>query len=89
MNRTLQGKFNVIGIYRVGNTKALFILPGYMAKFWENKKGNEAIALIWNSKLYFRKIYYRRDGACFKFFNHIIYLKDIMICNEVLSFEYE
>lgn len=87
MNRTLHGKFNVIGIYPVCNTKALFVLSWHIANFWVNKKGNGAIALCWNEKLYFRRIYYRCDGACFKFFNHIIYVEDIIACNEVINFD--
>lgn len=87
MKRTLSGKFEIIGIYPVGYTKALFVLPWYMAKVWEDKKGTDAIALIWEGKLYFRTIYYRAYGACFKFFNHIIYLEDIMACDEVINFE--
>lgn len=87
MNRTLHGKFGVIGIYPVVGMKALFVLSWDLAKFWEDKKGNDAIALCWNGKLYFRKLYNRRDGFCFKFFNHIIYLEDIESCNEDINFE--
>lgn len=87
MNRTLHGKFDVIGLYQVCNTKTLFVLSWDLAKFWEDKKGNDAIALCWNGKLYFRSIYYRKDGACFKFFNHVIYLEDIMACDEAINFD--
>lgn len=87
MNRTLSGKYDVIGIYHVDGTKALFVLSWDLAKVWEDKKGNDAIALCWNGKLYFRQLYYRRDGFCFKFFNHIIYLEEVEICNEVINFE--
>lgn len=87
MKRRLSGEFKVIGIYPVAGMKALFVLPWHMANFWEGKKGCDAIALIWEGKLYFRTIYFRQDGACFKFFNHIIYLEDIIACNEVINFE--
>lgn len=87
MNRTLHGKFDIIGIYPVAGMKALFALPWDIAEFWKDKKGNDAIALIWEGKLYFRTIYYRQNGACFKFFNHIIYLEDILACNEVINYE--
>ena len=87
MKRTLHGKFDVIGFYEVAGMKALFVLPWNIAKLWENKKGTDAIALCWNGKLYFRQLYYRREGFCFKFFNHIIYVEDIIACNEVINFE--
>lgn len=87
MKRTLHGKFDVIGIYPVAGMKALFVLNWDMSKVWEDKKGTDAIALIWKGKLYFRTIYYRTYGACFKFFNRIIYLEDIIACNEVINFE--
>lgn len=87
MKRRLNGEFKVIGIYPVAGMKALFVLPWDISKVWEDKKGNAAIAIIWNGKLYFRTIYFRRDRACFKFFNHIIYLEDIMACNEVINFD--
>lgn len=89
MKRTLCGKYEVIGIYSVCNMKTLFVLSWNLAKIWEDKKSKDAIALCWNGKLYFRQLYYRnrRDGLCFKFFNQIIYLEDIMACNEVIIFE--
>lgn len=87
MKRTLSGKYDVIGIYPICNTKALFVLSWDLAKVWEDKKCNDTIALCWNGKLYFRQLYYRRNGFCFKFFNHIIYLEDITACNEVINFE--
>lgn len=87
MKRTLQGKFDIIGIYPVSNMKTLFVLVWDLAKVWEDKKSTDAIALCWNGKLYFRTIYYRRDGACFKFFNRIIYLEDITACDEVINFD--
>lgn len=87
MKRTLLGKYDIIGIYPICNAKAFFVLPRDIAAIWEEKKGTDAIALIWEGKLYFRKIYYRRNGACFKFFNHIIYMGDIMACNEVISID--
>lgn len=87
MKRTLHGKFDIIGIYPVAGMKALFVLPWDISKFWEDKKGNNSIALIWQGKLCFRSLYYRRDGLCFKFFNHVIYVEDIIACNEVINFE--
>lgn len=87
MNRRLNGKFNIIGIYPVAGMKALFVLPWDFSKLWEDKKGTDAIALIWGNKLYFRQLYYRRDGLCFKFFNRIIYLEDIIRCDEEINFD--
>nr|DAG26451.1 MAG TPA: hypothetical protein [Caudoviricetes sp.] len=87
MNRILHGKFDIIGIYPVAGMKALFVLPWDNAKVWEDKKSNDAIALIWEGKLCFRQLYYRRDGLCFKFFNHAIYLEDIISCNEEINFD--
>lgn len=87
MKRTLHGKYNIMGIYPVSSTKALFVLPWNISKVWEDKKGNDSIALIWNGKLHFRQLYYRRDGLGFKFFNRFIYIEDIIRCNEEISFE--
>lgn len=87
MKRKLSGRFGIIGIYPVAGMKALFVLPWDIAKVWEDKKGTDAIALIWQGKLYFRTLYNRNDGVCFKFFNHIIYLEDIIACDEVINFD--
>lgn len=87
MKRALSGKIDIVGIYPVSGTKALFVLPWDIAKVWEDKKGTDAIALIWQGKLCYRKVYYRTYGACFKFFNRIIYLEDIIACNETINFE--
>lgn len=87
MKRTLHGKCNIIGIYPVAGMKALFVLPWDIAKVWEDKKGTDAIALIWQGKLCYRTLYYRRYGACFKFFNRIIYLEDILTCNESINYD--
>lgn len=87
MNRSLKGKFNVIGIYPICNIKTLLVLSWDLAKYWEDKKGNDAIALCWNGKIYFRQLYYRKDGFCFKFFNNIIYLDDITRCNMEINFD--
>ena len=77
MKRALMGKYNIIGVYTICNTKALFVLSWDLAKYWEDKKGNDAIALCWNGKLHFRQLYYRKENYCFKFFNHVIYLSEI------------
>lgn len=86
MKRALSGNFNIVGVYPVAGMKALFVLSWDIAKVWEDKKNTDAIALIWEGKLCFRQLYYRRDGLCFKFFNHAIYLEDIMACNETINF---
>ena len=87
MKRTLQGKFNIIGLYLVTSTNSLYVLPWEIARSWENEKVSDAIALCWNGKLHFRQLYYRRGSFCFKFFNRTIYLDDIIFCNEVINFE--
>lgn len=87
MKRALSGKFDIIGIYPVAGMKALYVLSWDIAKVWEDKKNTDAIALIWEGKLCFRQLYYRRDGLCFKFFNYVIYVKDIIACNEVINFD--
>lgn len=89
MKRKLRGTYKIIGIYICDCPiqKALLVLPWNMAKLWEAKKGYDSIALIWNGKLHFRQLYYRRDGWGFKFFNRFIYIEDIISCNEVISFE--
>lgn len=87
MRRTAVGRLSIIGIYPLCNTKDLFVLSWDLAKYWEDKKGNDAIALCWNGKIYFRQLYCREDGFCFKFSNHIIYLGDIIRCNMEINFD--
>lgn len=86
MKRTLSGDIKVIGYYPVARMTALYVLPFEDAVEWEDRKGNSSIALCWNGKLHFRQLYYRKNGFCFKFFNHIIYVEDIAACNEVINF---
>lgn len=78
MKRKLTGGIKAIGYYPVIGMKALYILPFEVADEWQERKGTEAIALLWNGKIHFRKLYYRNRGACFKFFNRIIYLNEIV-----------
>ena len=77
MKRKLSGEIKVIGYYSVGG-ECLYILPFEAANEWEYKKNTEAIALCWQGKKCFRQLYVRRGQYCFKFFNHIIYLSEIM-----------
>lgn len=78
MKRRLSGKIEVIGYYPVVGLTALYVLPFEAAKEWEWQKGCDAIALCWQGKLHFRQLYFRKDEYCFKFFNHIIYLSEVV-----------
>ena len=77
MKRKLTDEVKVIGCYPVSGLIALYVLPFEIAKKWEWQKGYDAIALCWQGKLYFSKLYFRKSEYCFKFFNHMIYLSEI------------
>lgn len=77
MKRTLSGEIKVIGYYPVAGGKWLYILPFETAEAWEEQKRADVLALCWRGKLCFRQVYYRDKGACFKFFNRVIYLDEI------------
>lgn len=76
MKRRMTGEVKVIGYFPVAGMTALYALPFEMADYWEDKKGNSAIALLWQGKICYRTLYYRTNGACFKFFNVWIYLSE-------------
>lgn len=76
MKRILLGEIKVVGYYPVAGGECLYLLPFEDAFKWKLKKGYDAIALLWQGKLYFRKLYYRQCQYCFKFFNHVIYLSE-------------
>ena len=78
MKRKLTGEIKVIGYYPLSGMIPLYVLPFEVANEWEYRKGNDAIALLYNGKLCFRQIYYRSNGSCFKFFNKWIYLSEII-----------
>lgn len=78
MKRRLTGEIKVIGYYPVAGMTALYVLPFEVVSDWEYRKGNDAIALLWNGKVCFRQIYYRNNGGCFKFFNKWIYLSELV-----------
>lgn len=78
MKRRLTGEIKVIGYYSVAGGECLYILPFEVANEWEYKKDYEAIALCWQGKKCFRQLYVRRGQYCFKFFNRIIYLSEIL-----------
>lgn len=81
MKRALFGEIKVIGYYIVG-CECLYVLPFEIAKEWEWQKDYEAIALCWQGKLHFRKFYFRKSEYCFKFFNRVIYLSEIVRTEE-------
>lgn len=87
MKRKLTGEVKVIGYISVAGGECLYLLPFEIAEQWEERKNACAIALCWNGKLHFRQLYYRRKGFCFKFFNSIIYMKDILAINEVINID--
>lgn len=76
MKRKMSGEIKVIGYYLVAGMKALYMLPFEDAKEWEERKGNDSVALYWQGKKYFRQLYYRNCQYCFKFFNRVIYLSE-------------
>lgn len=78
MKRKLTGELKVIGYYQEVGITPLYVLPFENAEKWKQQKGNDAIALCWKGKMHYRQIYYRDKGPCFKFFNHVIYLEEIM-----------
>lgn len=75
MKRKLTGESH--RLFPVAGYDCLYVLPFETAFKWELKKDCEAIALCWQGKLHFRKLYFRKGEYCFKFFNHIIYLSEI------------
>lgn len=77
MKRRLTGEIKIVGYYPVAGCECLYVLPFEEAFKWELKKGYDAIALLWQGKLYFRKFYFRNSDYCFKFFNRTIYLSEI------------
>ena len=77
MKRRLTGEIKFVGYYPVAGGKYLYVLPFEEAFKWEQKKGYDAIALLWEGKLYFRKLYFRNSDYCFKFFNRILYISEI------------
>lgn len=80
MKRRLTGEIKIIGYYPVAGNSYLYVLPFEVAHNWELNKGYDTIALLWQGKLCFRKIYLRtiNGGWCFKFFNHVIYLSEVI-----------
>lgn len=76
MKRRLTGEIKVIGYYPAAGSALLYVLPFEFANEWE-LKGYDAIALCWQGKLHFRKLYLRKDEYCFKFFNRVIYLSEV------------
>lgn len=79
MKRKLTGEVKVVGYYSVAWGECFYILPFEVAWNWELKRGYDAIAILWQGKLYFRKLYYRMNKSeyCFKFFNCWFYLCEI------------
>lgn len=78
MKRRMTGEIKVIGYYPVVGMTALYVLPFEDALDWEYKKGNNSIALYWQGKKHFRQLYFRQGQYCFKFFNRVIYLSEII-----------
>lgn len=78
MKRRLTGEIKIIGYYPVAGMCALYMLPFEDAFEWESMKGSNSIALYWQGKKHFRQLYFRRGQYCFKFFNHVIYLSEII-----------
>lgn len=78
MKRTLSSEIKVIGYFPVAGMTALYVLPFEDAAVWECKKRRISIALCWQGKKHFRQLYFRRGQYCFKFFNRVIYLSEIV-----------
>lgn len=88
MKRRLTGEIKVVGYYPVASLEALYVLPFEDASIWEEKKGKEAIALCWQGKKCFRQLYFRRGQYCFKYFNRVIYLSEIVRTEGTHSYIY-
>lgn len=78
MKRTNYGTVKVVA-YVTGEYLPLYILSDEVVKYWKDLKGddNEYVALAFENKIYFRKLYWRpKRGFGFKFFNRFNYLED-------------
>ena len=78
MKRTNYGTAKIIG-YFTGEYSPLYILYDEAVKYWKDLKNDhgEYVALAFENKIYFRKLYWRsKSGYGFKFFNRFIYLED-------------
>lgn len=78
MKQALSGEIKVIGYYPVAGMTALYVLPFEDVVERVDRKGSDSIALCWQGKKHFRQLYFRRGQYCFKFFNHVIYLSEIV-----------
>ena len=78
MKRRMFGEIKIIGYYPVAGLTMLYVLPFEYALEWEEKKGTDSIALYWQGKKHFRQLYFRRGQYCFKFFNRVFYLSEII-----------
>lgn len=77
MKRKMSGEIKVVGYYSVAGGECIYVLPFEDSEYWEYKKRYVAIALCWQGKKHFRRLYFRRGQYCFKFFNRAIYLSEI------------
>lgn len=78
MKRNDYGKAKIVG-YVTGEYTPIYILSDDSTKYWKELKSdhNEYIALAFENKIYFRRLYWRsKRGLGFKFLNHFIYLDE-------------
>lgn len=88
MKRRIKGEIKVIGYYPVAGMTALYVLPFESVEYWSMLKGRneQYIALLWNGKMYFRQLYWRRNMEfAFKFFNSWFYLNEAIRIDEILT----
>lgn len=81
MKRNNYGEAKIVA-YVTGEYKPIYVLSDDSVKYWKDLKGdfNDYIALAFESKIYFRRLYWRsKRGFGFKFLNRFIYLDECFI----------
>ena len=87
MKRNNYGEAKIVG-YVIGEYTPIYILSDDSAKYWKDLKGdyNKYIALAFESKIYFRRLYWRsKRGFGFKFLNRFIYLDECWQMNAIIT----
>lgn len=87
MKRTNYGTVKVTA-YVTGECTPIYILSDDAVKYWKDLKNdyNEYIAIAFENKIYFRKLYWRSNrGFGFKFLNRFIYLDECWYMNTTIT----
>lgn len=80
MKRNNYGKRKIVA-YITGEYTPIYILSDDATKYWADLKNdfNDYIAIAFENKIYFRKLYWRsKRGFGFKFLNRFIYLDECL-----------